>query len=82
VCVTMCSRCQGLCSISLAVSLMSLAVSFCLSAYLHWQARVTLFRNVKDEDLNPEGLDMMITIMVERINMADLEDEMEEEEDA
>jgi hypothetical protein len=44
------------------------------------QARVQVKRNIKEDDFDTIGKEMEITLLIERINLADLEDELVDED--
>jgi hypothetical protein len=57
-----------------------LALSACLPVCFSLQARVQVKRNIKEDEFDTIGKEMVITLLIERINLADLEDELIEED--
>jgi len=45
------------------------------------QARVQVKRNIKEDDFDTIGKEMEITLLLERINLSDLEDELVDADD-
>jgi hypothetical protein len=45
------------------------------------QARVQVKRNIKEDDFDTIGKEMEITLLIERINLDDLEDELVDADD-
>ena len=57
-----------------------LALSACLPVCFSLQGRVQVKRNIKEDEFDTIGKEMVITLLIERINLADLEDELVEED--
>lgn len=61
-------------------SSLTLSLSVCLTVCFSLQARVQVKRNINDDDFDTGGKEIVITLLIERINLADLEDEAVDED--